>query len=241
MSAEARLLACTCWILELQRRAGVVRAGVVAPTCQHCRSRLRRRADKSMNRSSGVGQRSPWHALRLYPSTPQRGKIADTLCTYRTHRNHITNLASHVYIGNTVRTTCAQDEDTGTPPHPPSTPTACTCGPTVLSPKPASRFVPPLVQVLVCWSGVVPPPEGVLRVGLGVPRAVDSAAVCGHRHRGATAAALRPPGGEGSPLGPRKRAALAKRAGLWGGGWPRARHAHRGSFDRAGGAADQGT
>ena len=183
MSAEVRLLACTCWILELQRRAGVVRAGVVAPTCQHCRSRLRRRADKSMNRSSGVGQRSPWHALRLYPSTPQRGKIADTLCTYRTHRNHITNLASHVYIGNTVRTTCAQDEDTGTPPHPPSTPTACTCGPTVLSPKPASRFVPPLVQVLVCWSGVVPPPEGVLRVGLGVPRAVDSAAVCGHRHQ----------------------------------------------------------
>ena len=242
MSAEVRLLACTCWILELQRRAGVVRAGVVAPTCQHCRSRLRRRAGKSMNRSSGVGQRSPWHALRLYPyrkGGTDSGHSSRRKLPYRTNVITSRRLASHVYIGNTVRTTCAQDEET--PPLPPTTPTACTCGPTVLSPKPASRFVPPLVQVLVCWSGVVPPPEGVLRVGLGVPRAVDSAAVCRHRLRGATAAALRPPSGEGSPLGPRKRAAPAKRAGRWGGGWPRARHAHRGSFDRAGGAADQGT
>ena len=124
---------------------------------------------------------------------------------------------------------------------PPTTPTACTCGPTVLSPKPASRFVAPLVQVLVCWSGVVPPPEGVLRVGLGVPRAVDSARVWAPppgRHRS------RPTASKRRGLSSRaQKAGSSEQAGRPLGWWVAAGppHAHRGSFERAGGAADQGT
>ena len=88
------------------------------------------------------------------------------------------------------------------------------------SPKPASRFVPPLV----CWSVVeVPRPYGILWVGLGVPRAVESAAVS-RRHRASllplfgiqTARAL-PSGPEGGPE-------QDGRPLRWSGGWPRARY-----------------
>eukprot|EP00964_Phaeocystis_antarctica_P051581 scaffold30100_cov90-Phaeocystis_antarctica.AAC.2 len=49
LSRSAEAWACTCWILELQRRAVVV-----PPTCQHCRSRPQQRVGRSRNRPSGV-------------------------------------------------------------------------------------------------------------------------------------------------------------------------------------------